>query len=148
MTDTIAALDDRRAQQILAVIARSRSASKAALDLTPEVQSALASSFGLAMASAEQVSEGELARQALLVLAEERETGAAIEALAAQPVAHRDRFDFGSSIAVVTAAIIVLQTHLRIERDKEGRWIVKLEKKTISDAVLKEFVKKLLEFIK
>ncbi len=49
--------------------------------------------------------------------------------------------------AVVTAALVVLQTHVRIERDKKGKLSVLIEKKPTKDKLLKPLVQKILSFI-
>lgn len=44
---------------------------------------------------------------------------------------------------MITGAIVVLQTHVRIKRDKKGKWSFLVEKKAASDGVLKAVVGKL-----
>ena len=51
-----------------------------------------------------------------------------------------------ATIAVITAAIIALQTHVKFERDNEGRVHVKIEKKPLDDKLLKDVVDKLFGF--
>jgi len=76
-------LDDATARQILTAIVRSRAGRHgAAMDWTPALAQALGGAFQL-KPEALPVSEGELARQALLVLAEDPETRQAIETMAA-----------------------------------------------------------------
>jgi hypothetical protein len=43
--------------------------------------------------------------------------------------------------------LVVLQTHVKFERDKAGRWSVKIEKKPTDNSLLKPLVQKLLSFI-
>ena len=93
------------------------------------------------------VSEGELARQALLVLAEDPETRKRIEAMAAGAAGSAQKYDFGT-IGLTAAVLIVLQTHVRFERDSNGTWSLKLEKKPTSDTLLKNLVQKLITFAK
>jgi hypothetical protein len=93
------------------------------------------------------VSDGELARQALLVLAEDPETGNAIEAMAASN-ASAEKFDFGATLGLTAAVLIVLQTHVRFARNSDGKWNLKIEKKPASDALLKGLVQKLIGFMK
>jgi len=56
-------------------------------------------------------------------------------------------FAGAETVAIVVAALVALQTHVRFERDKDGRWSIKIEKKSTSDALLKPLVQKLLAFI-
>jgi hypothetical protein len=146
--ETVRNLDEGGARQILEVIARHRLASGAAVELMPDERRELASAFELADGPLPAVSEAELARQALLVLAEDPATRAAIESMAAQSAALVQKFDFGVSLGITVAALVVLQTRVRFERGKDGKCSLIVEKKAASDALLKGFVQKLLGFIK
>jgi hypothetical protein len=146
MPDIVQELDDATAQRILNVIARSRSAmGPGKVDWTPDLREALASEFDVKPTTS--VSEGELARQALLVLAEDPDIRNAIETMAAQPQSPQ-KFDFGASIALTAAVLIVLQTHIRFERGTDGKYSLLVEKKPTSDALLKGLVQKLLGYTK
>ena len=92
------------------------------------------------------VSEGELARQALLVLAEDPEAAIAIERLASTPGDNAQVFDFG--IGLTVAVLIVLQTHVKFERNADGKWSLQVEKKPTSDGLVKGLVQKLIGFAK
>ena len=52
----------------------------------------------------------------------------------------------GVSIGAVTAALIALQTHVKIERDAKGKLAWKVEKKPTTVALLRPLVEKLLGF--
>jgi hypothetical protein len=146
MPEMIQQLDDATAQSILSVIARSRSAmGPESIDWTPDLRQALASEFEAKAAAS--IAEGELARQALLVLAEDSETRDAIEIMAAQPQ-RLQKFDFGASIALTAAVLIVLQTRIRFERTTDGKYSLLVEKKPTSDALLKSLVQKLISYTK
>jgi len=145
MPDIIRKLDDVSAQRILSVIARSRTSMVAGkVDWTADLRLALASEFDAGPA-ATPVSEGELARQALLVLAEDPDTRNAIETMADQPQSLQ-KFDLGASIALTAAVLMVLQTHVHFERGTDGKWSLKVEKKPTSEALLKGLVQKLLSY--
>ena len=150
--DAIMKLNGGQARRILEIVARHHRAAAPAPDpieaLTPALRSELAAAFGLTDAASPPVAEEELARQALLVLAEDPATAAAIQSMAAQPAGTPQKFDFGASLAVSAAVLIVLQTHLQFERHKDGTWTLKLEKKPTSDALLKGLVQKLLGYMK
>jgi hypothetical protein len=146
-------LDDTAAQEILSTIARSKaSRGDGAVSWSPELKQALAalSHDFQPKAEATLVSEGELARQALLVLAEDPETRSAIETMAVgwKEQRQRQKFDFGASMAITAAVLVVLQTHVRFERTRDGKWSLKIEKKPASEALLKGLVQKLINFAK
>src|ERR1039458_2245788 len=83
MTDTIRNLDDLAAQHILEVIARSPAHNSSEdIPWSSSLRQALVGKFQVQPGTA-PVSEGELARQALLVLAEDPQTRQAIETMAA-----------------------------------------------------------------
>jgi hypothetical protein len=148
MTDTIRNLDDLAAQRILAVIARSRTRTGGEdIPWNSNLRQALAAEFQVEQAAA-SVSEGELARQALLVLAEDPETRSAIETMAAAAEENPQKFDFGATIGITAAVLFVLQTHVKFERRPDGKWSLQLEKKPTSDALLKGLVQKLISYAK
>jgi hypothetical protein len=47
------------------------------------------------------------------------------------------------TLGIGVAALIILQSHIKIERDKAGKWMFKFEKKPMSDALLKQLISKL-----
>jgi hypothetical protein len=55
-----------------------------------------------------------------------------------------ERFLNGTSIALGTAVLILLQTHLRFERDADGNWTVVIEKEAASTNLLRSVVQKYL----
>ncbi len=140
-------LDDNTAKKILGIVARSRKqATDQVVAWDPNLGQTLAQEFELS-GVAGPVSDGELARQALLLLAEDPETGNAIETMAASS-ASAEKFDFGATLGLTAAVLIVLQTHVRFERNSDGTWNLKIEKKPTSDALLKGLVQKLIGFMK
>jgi hypothetical protein len=76
-----------------------------------------------------------------------RTTRNAIETMAAQPQSLQ-KFDLGASIALTTAVLIVLQTHIHFERGTEEKWSLKVEKNPTNEALLKGLVQKLLSYAK
>ena len=149
MPDLIQSLDDKTALRILNRIAGSQPAPGGTrIAWSPDIAKALANEFQIAEPSggAAKVSEGELARQALLVLAEDPEAAIAIERLASMPADSAQTFDFGIGLAV--AVLIVLQTHVKFERDPNGKWSLQVEKKPTSDTMVKGLVQKLIGFAK
>ncbi len=92
-----------------------------------------------------ETSEGDLARQALTLLSRDPEYAETIQALIEGPQA-RD-FTGVETVVITTAVMIVLQTQVKFERDKEGKWSLSIEKKPTSDALLKPLVQKFLGFL-
>jgi hypothetical protein len=144
----IEALDDATAIRIVKRITSAQPVPGGErVTLTPDIKEALVSEFQIAEpAGAANVSEGELARQALLVLAEDPDAAIGIERLASTPMEGGQAFDFGIGVAV--AVLIVLQSHVKFERDPNGKWSLKVEKKPTSDSLVKGLVQKLIGFTK
>lgn len=138
-------LDDNSASHILAAIVRSRAAAAPAWG--PRLTQALAQEFQVT-AEADSVSDGDLARQALLVLAEDPETRRAIDAMAVNQARSPQKFDFGATLAMTTLVLVVLQTHVEFDCDSTEKWSLKIKKKSASDALLKTLVQKLISFTK
>lgn len=145
--DVIQSLDDKTAKQILGRIAGSQPAPEGArIAWSPELGRALADEFQITEPAGGKVSEGDLTRQALLVLAEDPEAEIAIARLASTPAEGGQTFDFGIGVAV--AVLIVLQSHVKFERRPDGKWSLKVEKKPTSDNLVKGLVQKLIGFAK
>ena len=53
----------------------------------------------------------------------------------------------GVDLAIVVAALVVLQTRIKFKRDSRGRITFELEKKAASDGLLRGLVQKLLPFL-
>jgi hypothetical protein len=139
---SICALDDATALRVLSSIARSRlQAGAEPPPATSEVQAALKEAFPVVPPSA-PLSEGDVARNALQLLAEDPPTREAILTLSQGPAPQS--YDAGMAVALFTAAVIALQTYVRLERDKHGKWTVKIERKPPSEVVFKTLVQSLL----
>ncbi len=95
-------LDDATAQRILTTIARARSTSQQ----PPNIDKALAEEFHVAPSDT-AISDGELARQSLIVLAEDPQTAQAIESMAAEEddSQHQHLHDAGTTIALIVDAL-------------------------------------------
>jgi len=81
------------------------------------------------------------------VLAEDPETRQAIATMAANLPETPSKFDAGATLALATAVLIVLQTHVRFQRDAQGKWTLTIEKKPASDSLLKDLAQKLLAYL-
>ena len=141
-------LDDKQVQQILTAIVRSRKTSGAQAPLwSPGLEETLVQEFHIEPGTA-AASQGDLARQALLVLAEDPATRTAIETMAANWNDSAQNFDFGATLGITTAALLVLQTHIKFEKTPDGKWSLKIEKKPTSEKLLRPLVEKLISFMK
>lgn len=144
MKDLIQSLDDATARRVLATFARAQ-ATPAETALTPELRQALREFATGPETAAVSASEGDLARAALLLLADDPQQQPMLTALIEGPAP--TRFGVLETVAIVSAVLVVLQTHVKFERDKAGRWSVKIEKKPTDNSLLKPLVQKLLSFI-
>jgi hypothetical protein len=93
----------------------------------------------------EHPSKGDLARQTLIVLAEDPESREAIIRLSKGTPPQR--FEPVTTVALIAAALIALQTHVRFERDADGQLKLLIEKKATKDTLLKPLVQKLLNYL-
>lgn len=148
MDSTIEQLDERTAVVILARIAASRLPSGSKPEgLSRHQREALRAAFSEPL-SPNPATEGELARLALQVLAEDdSQVRDAIHTMAAHPMEGKQQFELGTTIAVTTAVLLVLQTQVEFERDKDGRWSVKIKKLPTKEKLLQPLVAKLLALL-
>jgi hypothetical protein len=91
------------------------------------------------------LSEGGIAGTRQL-LGEDPPTREAILALSQGPAPQR--YDAGVSVALFTAAVIALQTYVRIARDKNGKWTVQIERKPPEEGLLKSLAQSVLGLIR
>jgi hypothetical protein len=117
-------------------------------ELTPGLRLALADAFG--GIPAESASEGDLARRTLLFLARDPALHPILTAFLDGPQALTfskaapKQTTAGKTITVAIAVLLLLQTHLHIERDAAGKWNLLLDKPTASDQLLEPIVQRLL----
>src|SRR5215218_6484797 len=125
-SDILAALDDATARRLLATVAQAlhRRGRATPLEPTPDLGRALAEALDVAPPQ-EPASEGDVARLALRLLAEDPVLRPTILALAAGPPP--ERYDVTTTL-MVAAVLLVLQTYVRFARGKDGRWMLTVEK--------------------
>jgi len=147
LRDTILALDDANAVNLLSIFAKGQEVGgKAVPDWQPGMADGLEDALVVQQADeAGAVSRGDLARQALLVLAADPEYAGPIEALVAGP--RTEAYGVVEGVVLVTALLVVLQTQLDFERDKAGRWMVKVKKPSADTELLKALAGKFLAFL-
>jgi hypothetical protein len=139
-------VDDLGVKQALTVFARAHlDRPGLVLELNREILSALRPYAGDALPTAE-VTESELARSALDVLADDARYAPEIRALLVGRAS--ERFAVVETTALVTAVLVVLQTHVRFERQPNGSWSLEIEKKPTDKTLLGKLVSKLLAFLR
>ena len=110
--------------------------------LDPSVAGQMQEQLGFTHERSTTASDGELARAALRLVASDAEHRAGMQALLDHP--QGEKFVVAESALVVSAVLVALQTHVRFERDKQGKWTIKIEKEPTDPSLLKDLVKKLL----
>lgn len=134
----IETLSDAEAQRILTTFARNQPGYSDST-LSPELTAALRHEPDLTATAA---SPGDLARATLLLLADDPQHRPIIDAMTIQPPAQR--LGLVEAAAVIGGVLFVLGTHIKIERNAEGAWTVKIEKKPTDPKLLKSLMEKLL----
>lgn len=135
MTNFITQLDDQTAEMVLQRISQSKlNRDGVESELSPEWEVALRD---FAVDATSTPANGDLARAALMLLAEDPGEREKIRMLVENPAPQS--FDFGATVGIVTASIVVLQVHFEIEKTPGG-WKLKVGKKAASDKLLRDFV--------
>ncbi|MFO1428731.1 MAG: hypothetical protein U1F76_01100 [Candidatus Competibacteraceae bacterium] len=142
LTDRIQTLDDATARRVLTTFARAQ-VPQAAPELTPAFVQALRDFIPEPAPS--RATTGDATRTALLLLAQDPQQHAILNALIDGPAP--ERLGVLETTALVGAVLIVLQTHVKFERDKDGVWTIKIEKKPTDATLLKTLVQKLLSLM-
>jgi len=88
-------------------------------------------------------SDAEAARIALQLLAAEPRFAGPIKAMRSGPQTRALGPGLAEGTFLIVGLLLALQTQFEFERDKDGRWSIKVRKKPTSDALLKPLVKKL-----
>jgi hypothetical protein len=144
MSDWIDDLDDATAMRVLGSYARAQPPGGGQSEMTPPLRQALADTFG-GPAPAPSPSPAELARQALRVLAMDKEQESYLRRLATGQTP-QSMVGLVVTVGVVTAALLVLQTQVEFNRDKDGRWSLKIKRKPTSEALLQTLARMLFSF--
>jgi hypothetical protein len=147
LNNKILPLDDKTAVNILQTFAKAQLNSESYYtELKPSLRKELMEEFNVTELKTHAPGEGELARQALLLLAEDPQYVEVIGAIVAAPIPEKF-LGVVETVSLVAAILVVLQTQVRFERDKEGRYSFIIEKKSTSESLLKLLIQKLLAFI-
>lgn len=137
--DRIDHLSDEGAAQYLRVLAESLSDDAPA---PQAVRPAMEEQFDGRPSGSEAPSEGEVARAALHVLAEAPPHGERLQALLDGP--KPETFDLGTSVAIGTLAVVVLQTQVELEASDDGGWHLRVEKPSASEDLIQSLAELLL----
>lgn len=144
MSIPIEKLDDATALRLFAIIAKYELDSGATEQrLTSEQLTVLQDEFGT-VETATPVSDGDIARAALMLLAEDPKLRQKIEALAQGGAPDSFSAELLTDAAIVTAAITVLKTGVDVKKDKDGKWTLHLYTRPLDNKILSTFVQKLL----
>ena len=141
----IQALEPEVAEQILRTIAQHRLSAGQPTDMTPYV--ALAETLAAeGTATPDHAAlTGDLAKTSLLLLADDHAMQPVLSSMIDNPPAVSFSF---TALGIGVAALVVLQSHIKIEKDKDGKWTFKYEKKPTDPELLKEVIAKLGGWIK
>ncbi len=145
MREIIEGLEDYRAKDILAKIAETLKRRGYENSWSPEMGPALRDTFK-PDDCLQPVSEGDLARHALLILAEDPIYREPIRSFIQGPSPERFGIDAGT-VWLIPAVLLVLQTHIKVRRNGAGKWEFLLEKKSTDIELLKPLISKLLGWI-
>ena len=84
------------------------------------------------------VNEGDLAREALLVLATDQNNHESLTGLIQS--SSPEKFLDPATIAIGVAALVALQTHVKFERNKKGEIYFKLERKALPEGLIAKLI--------
>ena len=145
MERIIESLDDYTAARILTTIAEHRlGAEESDPELPAGLKDSLRDEFNVG-ATGEIVSDGDMARHALLLLALDPEMGNVITTMAENPEPAQ-RLGPVTAIVLAAAVIAVLQTEMEFVWE-DGNPRIRLKKKALPNKLLKGFVEKLLSWV-
>lgn len=141
LEDDIRQLSDADAGRILATFARHQPNYREQ-SLAPQLSAALHADSDLSPATA---TEGELARIALLLLADDPAHRPVLTALVNGPPPQQ--YGVVETVVVVGGVLFVLGSYVAVERDVNGQWRFKFEKKPTDPKLLKTLMEKLLGYL-
>jgi hypothetical protein len=149
--EMIEGMDDSQAVCVVRAFAegRLRAGGVAEAAWTPEIERALREAFpdaaGADAGGAGAVSEGELARQAVRLLADDPDYREAVSFLSGIPPEAYALPGMGT-IALTVAALVVLQSYILFERDPDGKIHIKIERQPAGEGLLRSLVGAILRF--
>jgi len=146
MHDKIHNLDDAAAIRMLNTIAKHHfGADETQSALAPNLAAALQNETGLTAADG-RVSDGDIARQALMALADDPHLQPVIADMVANPQPHRF-IEPVSTILLTAGVVVALQTRFKVKRDEDGKLSWEIGKEATDNEIVKEFVGKFLSWV-
>jgi len=147
MHDEILRMDDATAVRVLKTIAKAHvDIAGENPEMTDEMCRGLEEAFGVESGDGAPA-EAELARAALLVLAQDVQMQQHIKALAASGNRRSMAIDPASAIGLSAAAVFVLNTAGKI-RNVDGKWEFEVSWKPLDKEILKSFVEGITKWFK
>jgi len=147
MEPEIQDLSDPQAVRILTTLAKNVPAPGGEeVELTAEFREALARELEV-QPQGQPASDGDVAREALGLLARHDKLGPVVTAMVENPTPTRMAWDPASAMVLGAAVVMVLKTHFEISRDARGRWTFHAKSPALDKGLLKGFVEKLLSWI-
>jgi hypothetical protein len=140
-------LDDASAARMLSLIARAHQDQGEQAPPSRELAGALNEALDGTCEGVPDPGDGEAARLALTVLAQDERFAGPIEAMLNGPPPQRMVLDPVGGTLLAAGILFALQTHFKFERKEDGRWSVKIEKKPTSNSLLTPLVKKLMSAV-
>ena len=143
----VMSLDDAAALRLLTTMAKAHEHAQSFYTV-PEPDSTLGEALAAVLSNPADASydpsDADAARAALILLSQDDRFGEPIAQLLTNPRPQRMAVDPVTGTLLTAGLLLALQTHVLIERDKEGRWRVKIEKKPTKDSLVAPIVRKLL----
>ena len=144
MGGSIEELSDHDAILILSLVVENElGAEDFAEELPAGLNDALEKEFDLS-AAAGPVSDGDMARQALLLLAHDPDR---VQKIMALERSHPKSFGPVTAIVLTAAVVAVLKTGVKSQRLPNGEWKLEIDSPSLDKETLKGFVDKLLSWI-
>jgi hypothetical protein len=146
MDDYISALDDGASTRILESISRAHGEGRSGeSELSEGLREAMREEFGI-QPGPNPVSDGDVARAALQVLAQNDDFEEIITTMAKNPPPEKLGIPV-TELALLTAVVFVLKSEFEIKRDKSGRYSFLFRSKPLDKAILKEFITQVLNWL-
>jgi hypothetical protein len=149
LTARIQQLDSATAERILRVVAQHRVAEGIAdrIELDASLVQALSAEADLPV-NVPPATSGDVARIALLILAEDPGHRSAIDQMVAKPpLDTTESYDPTAFLAIGTAALVILQMHVKVEKTPGKAWSFKFEKKPLGNSLLRLLIQKIIGFL-
>jgi hypothetical protein len=139
MADLISFLDDSTATRILESISRAHGGGPSGeSELSEALREAMREESGV-QPTPNPVSDGDVARAALQVLAQNDDFEKIIKTMAKNPPPEKLGIPV-TELALLTAVVFVLKSEFEIKRDKSGRYSFLFRSKPLDKSILKEFI--------